>query len=71
MKKHGYSQIPVVENGKVLGVFSFRSFSKEAASKTLEEWMRERLPQVTAASTGLWKNLNSLALAGLPWREAH
>jgi len=27
MKKHGYSQVPVVEGTDVLGVFSYRSFS--------------------------------------------
>jgi CBS domain-containing protein len=36
MREHGYSQVPVVENGEVLGLFSFRSFAKEAASATLE-----------------------------------
>jgi predicted transcriptional regulator len=42
MRKHGYSQVPVVENGEVLGVFSFRSFAQEAASATLEEWTKQR-----------------------------
>ena len=42
MRKHGYSQIPVVENGEVLGVFSFRSFAQEAARATLEEWIKQK-----------------------------
>lgn len=42
MRKHGYSQIPVVKNGEVLGVFSFRSFAQEAASATLEEWTKQK-----------------------------
>jgi predicted transcriptional regulator len=42
MRQHGYSQVPVVENGEVLGVFSFRSFAQQAASATLEEWTRQR-----------------------------
>ncbi len=42
MRKHGYSQLPVVENGEVLGIFSFRSFSLEAASLTLEQWTNQK-----------------------------
>ena len=42
MRKHGYSQIPVVQNGEVLGVFSFRSFAKEAANATLQEWTKQK-----------------------------
>jgi len=42
MRTHGYSQVPVVEHGEVLGVFSFRSFAYEAASSTLEEWTKQR-----------------------------
>jgi predicted transcriptional regulator len=42
MRKYGYSQVPVVENGEVLGVFSFRSFAREAASATLEEWTKQK-----------------------------
>ena len=42
MQKHGYSQVPVVKNGEVLGVFSFRSFAQEAASSTLEEWTKQK-----------------------------
>lgn len=37
MQQHGYSQIPVVLNGEVLGVFSYRSFAKEAAKATLPQ----------------------------------
>jgi predicted transcriptional regulator len=42
MREHGYSQVPVVGNGEVLGVFSFRSFAQEAASATLEEWTKQK-----------------------------
>ena len=42
MRRHGYSQIPVVEQGEVLGVFSFRSFAKEAASATLDDWTKQK-----------------------------
>lgn len=42
MKKHGYSQVPVVKNDEVLGIFSFRSFAKGAASLTLEECTKQR-----------------------------
>jgi predicted transcriptional regulator len=42
LKKHGYSQVPVVEEGEVLGVFSFRSFAQEAARATLDEWNKEK-----------------------------
>ena len=43
MQQHGYSQVPVVDNGEVLGVFSFRSFARYAAAATLEEWTRQKL----------------------------
>jgi predicted transcriptional regulator len=42
MREHGYSQVPVVENDEVLGVFSFRSFAKGAANATLEEWTKQK-----------------------------
>jgi len=42
MLKHGYSQVPVVENNVVLGVFSFYSFAKEAARMTLKECNEQR-----------------------------
>ncbi len=43
MLEHGYSQVPVMEeNGEVLGVFSLRSFAQEAASKSLDEWQKQR-----------------------------
>jgi predicted transcriptional regulator len=43
MQKHGYSQVPVVSNGEVLGVFSFRSFATGAARANLDEWNKERI----------------------------
>jgi predicted transcriptional regulator len=42
MHKNGYSQMPVVDEGEVLGVFSFRSFAKEAGRATLDEWNKEK-----------------------------
>jgi predicted transcriptional regulator len=42
MRQHGYSQVPVVEDGEVLGVFSFRSFARNAAAATLEEWEKQK-----------------------------
>src|ERR1017187_3661960 len=41
MRKHGYSQVPVVDNGEVLGVFSFRSFAHVGASATVEGWTKQ------------------------------
>src|SRR5438445_13888452 len=42
MLEHGYSQIPVIDNGEVLGVFSFRAFARKAARAMLEEWTKQR-----------------------------
>jgi predicted transcriptional regulator len=42
MQEHGYSQLPVVDKGEVLGVFSFRSFAKEAARATVDDWIKEK-----------------------------
>jgi predicted transcriptional regulator len=42
MQEHGYSQVPVMGNGVVLGVFSFRSFAQEAAGASLEKWTQQR-----------------------------
>ena len=42
MRQHNYSQVPVVENGEVLGIFSFRSFAQEAATATLEDWTKQK-----------------------------
>jgi predicted transcriptional regulator len=42
MHEHGYSQLPVVDKGEVLGVFSFRSFAKQAARATLDDWNKEK-----------------------------
>jgi hypothetical protein len=42
MQKHKYSQLPVVESGQVLGIFSYRSFARGTASATLEEWKRQQ-----------------------------
>jgi len=37
LRKHGYSQIPVVDGREVLGVFSHRSFAQKAAEPTWQE----------------------------------
>jgi predicted transcriptional regulator len=42
MRKLGYSQIPVVEHGEVLGVFSYRSFAVEAAHSTLDDFNKQK-----------------------------
>ena len=42
MREHRYSQVPVVDNGEVLGVFSFRSFAQGAADATLDEWTKQK-----------------------------
>src|SRR5687768_12806921 len=42
MDAHGYSQVPVVKNGEVLGVFSYRSFARAAGVATLARLNRER-----------------------------
>ena len=41
MRQYNYSQLPVVENGEVLGVFSYRSFAA-TANTTLDEWNKSR-----------------------------
>jgi predicted transcriptional regulator len=42
MHKHGYSQVPVVAGGEVLGVFSYRSFSQNAAALRLHDWTQQK-----------------------------
>jgi predicted transcriptional regulator len=42
MRKHKYSQVPVVEGSEVLGVFSYRSFAQGAANATLEGWTKQK-----------------------------
>lgn len=37
MRRTGYSQVPVVSDGEVLGVFSYRSFAHNAGTVTLRE----------------------------------
>lgn len=36
MRRHGYSQVPIVDNGEVLGVFSYRSFAHASAALKLD-----------------------------------
>jgi predicted transcriptional regulator len=43
MLAHGYSQVPVIEKNEVLGVFSFRSFARGAAARTLDQWAKEKI----------------------------
>jgi predicted transcriptional regulator len=42
MHKHGYSQLPVVHDGEVIGVFSYRSFAHKAARESLDDWARQK-----------------------------
>jgi predicted transcriptional regulator len=42
MRQHGFSQLPIVENGQVFGVFSYRSFSQNSVEMTLDDWIRQR-----------------------------
>jgi predicted transcriptional regulator len=42
MHKHGYSQLPVVHNGEVIGVFSYRSFAQKAARESLDDWAHQK-----------------------------
>jgi len=42
MDAHGYSQIPIVRNGEVLGVFSYRSFARAAGIATLDRFNKDR-----------------------------
>lgn len=39
--QHGYSQMPVISNGQVQGVFSFRSFARHSAEPHLTEWQKQ------------------------------
>ena len=42
MRDKDYSQVPVVEKGQVLGVFSYRSFANGTAKATLDEWNKDK-----------------------------
>lgn len=42
LQEHGYSQVPVICNGEVQGVFSFRSFAKHSAAATLDDWKTQK-----------------------------
>jgi predicted transcriptional regulator len=42
MREHGYSQLPVVHNGEVIGVFSYRSFAQKAARESLADWAQQK-----------------------------
>ena len=42
MRTNGYSQIPVIEDNEVLGVFSYRSFAQAAAHASLTEWTAQK-----------------------------
>jgi CBS domain-containing protein len=42
LRKHGYSQVPVVTGGEVLGVFSYRSFAQKAAGSTWQEVAQQK-----------------------------
>ena len=42
MVSKGFSQVPVLDNNEVLGVFSFRSFSKGVGNVSFEEWKTQK-----------------------------
>lgn len=42
MRQHGYSQLPVVAGGEVLGVFSFRSYALATAAFSIDELSRQK-----------------------------
>jgi len=42
LRQYGYSQIPVVMGGEVLGVFSYRSFAQKAAGSTLQQVSQQK-----------------------------
>ena len=42
MIKRKFSQVPVLDNNEVLGVFSFRSFSKGVANVSFEGWKEQK-----------------------------
>jgi CBS domain-containing protein len=42
LRKHGFSQVPVVAGGEVLGVFSYRAFSQNAAAASLQDWTQQK-----------------------------
>lgn len=42
MRQHGYSQVPVVAGGEVLGVFSFRSYALETVAFSVEDLQRQK-----------------------------
>lgn len=42
MRQHGYSQLPVVAGGEVLGVFSFRSYALATAAFNIDELSRQK-----------------------------
>lgn len=42
LRKHGYSQVPVMTGGEVLGVFSYRSFAQKAAGLTWQEVTQQK-----------------------------
>lgn len=42
MHERGYSQLPVVHNGEVIGVFSYRSFAQKAVRESLDDWKQQK-----------------------------
>lgn len=42
LRKHGYSQVPVVTGGEVLNVFSYRSFAQKVAASTWQEVAQQK-----------------------------
>jgi len=42
MRHHGYSQVPVVQDGEVLGVFSYRAIAQGVTAASLDDWIRQK-----------------------------
>ena len=42
MEQHGYSQLPIVSNGTVIGMFTLRSFAREVGAISLSEWNKQK-----------------------------
>lgn len=61
MRKYRYSQVPVINGTKVLGIFSFRSFAVEAARYSLDDIQRQRCAPGDIPVEDLME----------PWRFAH
>jgi predicted transcriptional regulator len=42
MEMHAYSQLPIISNGTVIGMFTLRSFAKEVGAISLADWNSQK-----------------------------